>query len=138
MVGRFWVGGKWLGGFRRGKMSGEISTISLYYCLHKFFISVQKFFEIFFSSLDSDWSYCLEKNIKNVLTSLTYLFSFIGCVDVLWHFEFYILKCKNYMIDFLDELGNFKQKIFYTLKCKFFLHFRATDPFMFFGHFFHF
>ena len=67
----------------RGDFGGEISTINLYYCLHKFFISVQKIFEIFFSSLDSDWSYCLEKIIKNVLTSLTYLFSFIGCVDVL-------------------------------------------------------
>ena len=27
-----------------------------------------------------------------------------GCV----HFEFYILKCKIFLIDFLDELGNFK------------------------------
>ena len=26
------------------------------------------------------------------------------------------------MIDFLDELGNFKQKIFYTSKCKFFFN----------------
>ena len=32
------------------------------------------------------------------------------------------------MINFLDELGNFKQKKFYTLKCKIFLHFKATDP----------
>ena len=31
-------------------------------------------------------------------------------VAVLWHFEFYILKCKNFLISFLDELGNFKQK----------------------------
>ena len=28
----------------------------------------------------------------------------------------------------LDELGNFKQKNFYTSKCNFFLHFKATDP----------
>ena len=27
------------------------------------------------------------------------------------------------MIDFLDELGNFKQKNFYTSKCNFFSHF---------------
>ena len=39
-----------------------------------------------------------------------------------------ILKCKNFLIDFLDELGNFKQKKFYTSKCKIFLHFKATDP----------
>ena len=26
------------------------------------------------------------------------------------------LKCKNFLIDFLDELGNFKQKTFYTSK----------------------
>ena len=32
------------------------------------------------------------------------------------------------MIDFLDELGNFKQKDFYTSKCKPFLHFTATEP----------
>ena len=32
------------------------------------------------------------------------------------------------MINFLDELGNFKQKKFYSSKCKFFLHFKATDP----------
>ena len=32
------------------------------------------------------------------------------------------------MIDFLDELGNFKQKDFYTSKCKSFLHFTTTDP----------
>ena len=41
----------------------------------------------------------------------------IGCVALPWHFEFYILKCKNlkcknFLIDFLDELGNFKQKNF--------------------------
>ena len=33
MAGRFWVGGKWLGGFRRGEnvrgdFGGEISTVS--------------------------------------------------------------------------------------------------------------
>ena len=33
-----------------------------------------------------------------------------------------ILKCKIFLINFLDELGNFKQK------CNFFLHFKATDP----------
>ena len=45
-----------------------------------------------------------------------------------------ILKCRNFLIDFLDELGNFKQKKFYTSKYKFFLHFKATDhifPFSF-------
>ena len=41
------------------------------------------------------------------------------------------LKCKNFLIDFLDELGNFKQKNFYTSKCKFFLHFTTTDPYFF-------
>ena len=30
------------------------------------------------------------------------------------------LKCKIFLIDFLDELGNFTQKKFYTSKCKFF------------------
>ena len=29
-------------------------------------------------------------------------------------------RCKNFLIDFLDELGNFKQKKIYTSKCKFF------------------
>ena len=38
------------------------------------------------------------------------------------------LKCKNFLIGFLHELGNFKPKKFYTSKCKFFLHFKATDP----------
>ena len=38
------------------------------------------------------------------------------------------LKCKIFLIDFLDELGNFKQKKFYTSKCKIFLHFTTTDP----------
>ena len=52
----------------------------------------------------------------------------IGCVALPWHFEFYILKCKIFFIDFLDELGNFKQKKFYTSKCKISLHFKATDP----------
>ena len=37
-----------------------------------------------------------------------------GCSAVPWHFEFYILKCKIFLINFLDELDNFKQKIFYT------------------------
>ena len=32
------------------------------------------------------------------------------------------------MIDFLDELGNSKQKDFYTSKCKSFLHFTIMDP----------
>ena len=31
-----------------------------------------------------------------------------------------ILKCKKFLIDFLDELGNFKQKNFYISKCNFF------------------
>ena len=31
-----------------------------------------------------------------------------------------ILKCKIFLIDFLDEFGNFKQKKFYTSKCNFF------------------
>ena len=39
------------------------------------------------------------------------------------------IKCKIYLIDFLNELGNFKQNKFYTSKCKFFLHFTTTDPF---------
>ena len=38
------------------------------------------------------------------------------------------LKCKNFLIDFLDELDNFKQKKIYTSKCKIFLHFKATEP----------
>ena len=42
------------------------------------------------------------------------------------------LKCKNFLIDFLDELGNFKQKKIYTSKCNCFLHFKATDPILIF------
>ena len=37
------------------------------------------------------------------------------------------------MIDFLDELGNFKQKNFYTSICNLFLHFTTTDPFSIFS-----
>ena len=45
------------------------------------------------------------------------------------HFEAYdILKCINFLIGFLDELGNFKQKNFYISKCKISLNFTATDP----------
>ena len=58
-----------------------------------------------------------------------------GCVALPWHFKFYIcitnvkiLKCKIFLINFLNELGNFKQKHFYTSKCKNFLHLKATDP----------
>ena len=39
------------------------------------------------------------------------------------------LKCKNFLIDFLVELGNFKQKTFYSSKCNFFLQFTTTDPY---------
>ena len=46
-------------------------------------------------------------------------------VAVVWDFEFYILKCKNFSIGFLDELANFKQKNFYTSKCKI-LHFEMS------------
>jgi len=53
---------------------------------------------------------------------------YIGCVVVPWHFKFYILKCKNFLIDFLDEIGNFKQKIFYTSKCNFFFTFYNNRP----------
>ena len=38
------------------------------------------------------------------------------------------LKCKTFLIDFLNELGNFKQEKFYTSKSNFFLHFTTTDP----------
>ena len=34
-----------------------------------------------------------------------------GCVALPWHFEFYIV-CKIFLINFLDEIGNFKQKKF--------------------------
>ena len=59
-----------------------------------------------------------------------------GCVALPWHFEFYILKCKNLkckisLIDFLDELGNFKQKKFYTSKCNFFFTFQNNRPLVF-------
>ena len=40
------------------------------------------------------------------------------------------------MINLLDDLGNFKQKKFYTSKCKFFLHFKAMDPFVQLAQFF--
>ena len=43
--------------------------------------------------------------------------STMGCVAIPWYFEFHILKFKTFWIDFLDELGNFKQKDFYTSKC---------------------
>ena len=33
-----------------------------------------------------------------------------------------------FLIGFLNELGNFKQKNFYISKCKISLHFTATDP----------
>ena len=36
-----------------------------------------------------------------------------------------ILKCNIFFIDFLDELGNFMQKNFYTSKCKI-LHFEMS------------
>ena len=39
-----------------------------------------------------------------------------------------IQNVKKIFIDFLDELGNFKQKKVYTSKCRFFLHFTTTDP----------
>ena len=39
-----------------------------------------------------------------------------------------ILKCKIFLINFLGELGNFKQNDFYTSKCKIILHFKATNP----------
>ena len=55
-------------------------------------------------------------------------FGIIGCVALPWHFEFYILKCKIFLINFLDELGNFKQKNF-TLQNVNFLHFTTTYPF---------
>ena len=35
-----------------------------------------------------------------------------GCVALPWDFRFYILKYKIFLINFLDELGNFKQIIF--------------------------
>ena len=38
------------------------------------------------------------------------------------------LKYKNFLIDFLDELGNFKPKKYYSSKCKFSLHYTAMDP----------
>ena len=57
-----------------------------------------------------------------------------GRVAVLWHFEFYILKyvydilkCNLIGFQFLDELGNCKQKTF-TFQNVNFLHFTAPDP----------
>ena len=47
------------------------------------------------------------------------------------HFEVYdILKCENFLIDFLDELGNFKQKnfTFQTVKVFFYIAFYSNGP----------
>ena len=45
------------------------------------------------------------------------------------HFEAYdILKSINFLIGFLDELGNFKQKKFTFQNVILFLHFTAMDP----------
>ena len=38
-----------------------------------------------------------------------------------------ILKCKIFLIDFLDEFGNFSKKKF-TLQNVIFLHFTAMNP----------
>ena len=57
--------------------------------------------------------------------------NFSNCSNIL-NFTFKnvkILKCKNILIDFLNELGNFKQNNFYTSKCKFFLHLTTTDQY---------
>ena len=49
------------------------------------------------------------------------------------HFEVYdILKCKNYLIGFLDELGNFKQKKIYISRYKFFYILQQPTHSMFF------
>ena len=40
-----------------------------------------------------------------------------------------VLKCKILLIDFLDELGNFKQKKIYTSKCNFFYIFTSHKPY---------
>ena len=39
-----------------------------------------------------------------------------------------ILECKIFLIGFLDELGNFKQKKVLPFAMQFFSHFTATDP----------
>ena len=39
------------------------------------------------------------------------------------------LKCKIFLIDFLDELGNFKQKKICTSKCNFFYIFTSHKPY---------
>ena len=77
----------------------------------------------------------ITKYTKYVSESITY-FPFLSILVVLLYpdisnFTFLnvkILKCKISLINFLDELDNFKQKNFYTSKCKIFLHFKATDP----------
>ena len=60
----------------------------------------------------------------------------IGRVIVLWHFKFYTLKCKNFLIGFLNESGNLKQKILHFKMLKI-LHFTATDPLYVFKFFYH-
>ena len=71
----------------------------------------------------------LEMDFNSVLSMIRasgkYLY---GCVAILGHFKFYILICKIFLIDFLDELGNIKQKNLTLQNVIFFLHFKATDP----------
>ena len=44
-------------------------------------------------------------------------------------FEYIGIELHSFLINFLDELGNFKQKKNFTLRnVNFFLHFKATDP----------
>ena len=63
--------------------------------------------------------YPKEDSIK-VIQETHFVTQVNGCVALPWHFEFYILKCKIFLINFLDELGNFKQKKFTLWNVKFF------------------
>ena len=64
---------------------------------------------------------------KYLLTKLTIIMVVLLYSDIS-NFTFWsvnILKCKNFLIGFLHELGNFKQKKFYTSECKI-LHFEMS------------
>ena len=84
-------------------------------CRNFIFFGEKTFQEVFINALIMNYYYSMNFRLWKCYKSLNY-----GCVALPWHFECYILKCKTFLINFLDELGNFKQKKFYTSKCKFF------------------
>ena len=99
-------------------------SVAAFYSIMGFFVA-NKFSFFFWPEMGQKWANFrpISSRIWGLVESLTRKTSYLVALlysdtRVFTLRSVNTSKCKKFFIDFLDELGNFKQKIFYTVSVK--------------------